>query len=76
MASRSTSGTRYIADSNVAPLANVPGLMPVGGDNPVKHGGKLIGGIGVSGGNAEQDQDIAEGALSSVGFDVPDVSGG
>jgi len=44
--------------------------MPVGGGNPVKDGGKLVGGIGVSGGNAQQDQDIAEAALKSLGFDV------
>lgn len=50
--------------------------MHQGGGNPVKDGGKLIGGIGVSGGNAQQDQDIAEAALSSVGFDGPDVAGG
>ena len=61
----------YIADPKVAPLANVPGLMPVGGGNPVKDGGKLVGGIGVSGGTAQQDQDIAEAALRSVGFDAP-----
>lgn len=61
---------RYVADPKVAPLANIPRLMPVGGGNPVKHGGKLVGGIGVSGGNTQQDQDIAETALKSLGFDV------
>ena len=61
---------RYVTDPKVAPLANIPRLMPVGGGNPVKHGGKLVGGIGVSGGNAQQDQDIAEAALRSLGFDV------
>ncbi len=60
----------YIADSKVAPLANIPRLMPVGGGNPVRDGGKLVGGVGVSGGNAQQDQDIAEAALKSLGFDV------
>ena len=64
---------RYVADSKVAPLANIPRLMPVGGGNPVKDGGKLVGGIGVSGGNAQQDQDIAEAALNSLGFDVADA---
>ena len=63
----------YIADPKIAPLKNVPGLMPVGGGNPVKDGGKLVGGIGVSGGSAQQDQDIAEAALRSVGFDLPEV---
>ena len=60
----------YLADPKVAPLANVPGLVPVGGGNPVKSNGKLVGGIGVSGGSAQQDQDIAEAALQSVGFDT------
>ncbi len=63
---------RYITDPKVAPLANVPRLMPVGGGNPIKDGGKLVGGIGVSGGNAQQDQDIAEAALKSLGFDAPE----
>jgi uncharacterized protein GlcG (DUF336 family) len=62
---------RYITDPKIAPLANVPRLMPVGGGNPIKDGGKLVGGIGVSGGNAQQDQDIAEAALKSLGFDAP-----
>ena len=61
----------YIADPKVAPLANMLGLMPVGGGNPVKDGGKLVGGIGVSGGSTQQDQDIAEAALKSLGFDIP-----
>ena len=59
----------YLADPKIAPLANVPRFMPVGGGNPIKDGGKLVGGIGVSGGNAQQDHDIAEAALKSVGFD-------
>ena len=61
----------YIADPKVAPLANVPRLIPVGGGNPVKDGGKLVGGIGVSGGSYQQDQDVAEAALNSLGFDPP-----
>lgn len=44
--------------------------MPVGGGNPIKDGGKLVGGVGMSGGNAQQDQGIAEAALKSPGFDV------
>jgi len=31
----------------------------------------LIGGIGISGGNAQQDQDAAVVALRKVGLDVP-----
>ncbi len=60
----------HVADPKLAPLGNIPRFMPVGGGNPARHGGKLVGGIGVSGGNARQDQDIAEAALASLGFDV------
>lgn len=59
-------------DPAVAPLANIPRLMAVGGGYPVREGGKLIGGIGISGGNALQDQEVAEAALKSLGFDVPE----
>ncbi len=62
----------YISDPKVAPLATVPRLMPVGGGNPVKEGGKLIGGIGVSGGTYQQDQEIAEAALKALGCDLPE----
>ena len=61
----------YIADPKAVPLANVPRLMPVGGGNPVRDGGKLVGGIGVCGGSCQQDQDIAEAALKAGGFDSP-----
>lgn len=60
----------YLADPQVAPLANVPRLMPVGGGNPIKDGGQLVGGIGVSGGTYQQDRDIAETALRALGFEV------
>ena len=56
-------------DPAAAPLANIPRLMPVGGGCPVRENGILIGAIGISGGNALQDQQIAEAALKSVGFD-------
>lgn len=60
----------YLADPKVAPLANIPRLMAVGGGNPVKEDGKVIGGIGVSGGTYQQDQQIAEAALAVLGFEV------
>ena len=58
----------YIADPKVAPIANIPRMMAVGGGYPLLESGKLIGGIGVSGGNAKQDQEIAESALKTLGF--------
>jgi len=60
----------YIADPKLAPLANVRKLMAVGGGLPLFHEGKLIGGIGVSGGSHEQDRQAAGTALGSLGFDV------
>lgn len=60
----------YIADPKLAPLANVRKLMAVGGGLPLFHEGKLIGGIGVSGGSHEQDRQAAGTALGRLGFDV------
>lgn len=58
-------------DSKVALLAHRPRLAAVGGGYPIKDLGKLIGGIGVSGGTYQQDQDIAETALRALGFELP-----
>ncbi len=58
-------------DPKVAQLAHRPRLVAVGGGYPVKDLGKLIGGIGVSGGTYQQDQDIAEIALRALGFELP-----
>ena len=61
----------YVADPKVAPLANLPRMMPVGGGHPLLDGGKLVGGVGVSGGNADQDRQAAELAMAKIGFPVP-----
>ncbi|HCT3749496.1 TPA: heme-binding protein [Klebsiella aerogenes] len=53
-----------------AQLNNVERLMPVGGGYPLKVAGQLVGGIGISGGLAQQDMDACAYALSSLGFDV------
>lgn len=58
-------------DPKVAQLAHRPRLVAVGGGYPIKDLGKLIGGIGVSGGTYQQDQDIAEAALRALGFELP-----
>lgn len=60
-------------DPKVAPLAHLPRMVAVGGGYPILENGKLIGGIGISGGNYQQDQDAAVAALRKVGFDVPDA---
>jgi uncharacterized protein GlcG (DUF336 family) len=60
----------YLADPKLAPLANVQKLMAVGGGLPLFHEGKLIGGIGVSGGSHEQDREVASTALGKLGFEI------
>jgi len=47
-------------------------LVAVGGGMPIVIGGQVVGGIGISGGNAVQDRQAAEIALKSLGFDVTD----
>lgn len=58
----------YIADPKLAPLSNLPRMMPVGGGYPLQADSLLVGGIGISGGTYIQDQEIAEAALRRAGF--------
>lgn len=58
-------------DPKVAPLAYRPRMVAVGGGFPILESGKLIGGIGISGGNYQQDQDAAVAALEKLGFELP-----
>ncbi|MCT6855382.1 heme-binding protein [Bombella sp. ESL0378] len=58
-----------VQESHMAPLASHPRLMAVGGGYPIFYQGRLIGGLGVSGGTYEQDQEAAVKALSFTGFD-------
>ncbi len=62
----------YVANPRVAPLAQHPRLTPVGGGYPVIDNGRCVGGLGISGGTYEQDQQAAEAALASLGFDLSD----
>ncbi|ABC94048.1 hypothetical conserved protein (plasmid) [Rhizobium etli CFN 42] len=57
-------------DPKVAPLAHRPRMVAVGGGYPILEDGRLIGGIGISGGNYQQDQDAAVAALRQLGFEV------
>ena len=59
-----------IENPKVAQHAHRPRLVAVGGGYPIVEDGKLIGAIGISGGNAEQDQQAAEAALRKLGFDI------
>lgn len=45
-----------------------PGLVMFGGGLPIVEEGTLIGGIGVSGGSAEQDEDCARAGLAAIGL--------
>ena len=58
-------------DPKVAPLAYRPRMVAVGGGYPILEDGKLIGGIGISGGNYQQDQDACVEALMKIGFQLP-----
>src|SRR5438128_139213 len=58
------------SDPKVAPLAYRPRMVAVGGGYPILENGKLIGGIGISGGNYQQDQEAAVAALHQLGFEV------
>ncbi len=59
-----------IANPEVAQLAHQPRLVAVGGGVPIVADGRVVGGIGISGGNARQDRDAAEIALKALGYDV------
>ncbi|MBS0317078.1 MAG: heme-binding protein [Proteobacteria bacterium] len=51
-------------------LAERPRLVVFGGGLPIREDGVLIGGIGVSGGSAEQDELCARAGLAALGLDV------
>lgn len=59
------------ANPTVAPLANLPHVVAVGGGYPLKENGKVVGAIAISGGTSQQDQDAACEAMRRLGFDVP-----
>ncbi|MEU9184539.1 heme-binding protein [Streptomyces sp. NPDC048484] len=61
----------YLANPRVAPLAGHPRLTAVGGGYPITENGRCIGGLGLSGGSYEQDQQAAEEALAALGFELP-----
>ena len=49
-------------------LAERPRLVIFGGGLPIREAGELIGGIGVSGGSAEQDEACAQAGLDARGL--------
>jgi uncharacterized protein GlcG (DUF336 family) len=60
--------SQVTAQPATASLATHPRLMAVGGGVPIVAGGRVVGGIGISGGNAQQDHDAAVVALAALGF--------
>ncbi|MFF2146368.1 heme-binding protein [Kitasatospora sp. NPDC058190] len=61
----------YLTNPRIAPLAGHPRLMAVGGGYPITDHGRCVGGLGISGGSYEQDQQAAEEALTALGFELP-----
>lgn len=47
-------------------ITKTPRLIIFGGGYPIKDGDAIIGGIGVSGGHYQQDQEVAEAALAAL----------
>jgi glc operon protein GlcG len=47
-------------------LLSLPGAMPIEGGVPLIVNGKLVGGIGVSGGTGQQDGNVANAAADSL----------
>ncbi len=52
-------------------LVERPRLVVFGGGLPIREDGVLIGGIGVSGGSAEQDAACAQAGIEALGLDRP-----
>jgi uncharacterized protein GlcG (DUF336 family) len=47
-----------------------PRMVCFGGGLPIRHDGRLIGGVGVSGGSELEDQTCAKAGLSAIGLDI------
>ena len=48
-------------------MVTTPGVLPLQGGTPVVSGGKIAGGVGVSGAKGEQDSQLAEQAVAIFG---------
>ena len=53
-----------VARMGLEPIVATDGVMPI------KKAGELLGGIGVSGGRPEEDQEICEAALAACGYEL------
>ncbi len=54
----------------IASLTNLPRFTLLLGGYPIMDGEAVVGGIGVSGGSPDQDMEIAEAALTSIGQQI------
>jgi uncharacterized protein GlcG (DUF336 family) len=52
----------------LASVSNIPGFTLIGGGYPIADGDVVVGGIGVGGGSPEQDMEVAEAALATLGM--------
>ncbi|WP_414450009.1 heme-binding protein [Burkholderia sp. 22PA0099] len=57
-----------LKEPGAAYLQHRPRLTPVGGGFPISIDGKLIGGLGISGGNHAQDREACIVALQALGY--------
>lgn len=48
-------------------LLSFPGRMPLAGGMPIEHRGEVVGGIGSSGGQPEEDEAVCRAALAALG---------
>lgn len=53
-------------DAVVRGIANRPGIAAFGGGVPIRVGDDLVGAVGVSGGSAEQDKEVASAGAAAV----------
>ena len=65
--------TKVLADDSPAVQQGIPQrprMVCFGGGLPMQHEGRLIGGIGVSGGSELQDEACARAGLAAIGLDI------
>lgn len=51
-------------------VAFIPGVVPMAGGLPIKAGGVLVGGIGVSGAAPQQDEACAQAGIDAIAADL------
>lgn len=61
-----TSILEQVVDGGKPSLLSVPGAAMVGGGVPIMRGERIVGGIGVSGGSAQDDESVAKSGAEAV----------